>query len=260
VISTEQAGGIVEIFPTFPKDRVIVAPNGINVEIFKPQPKSLTDVITENTREIIWPAAPPSEDQCKQYTQMIIFCGKYAEWKRLAALLEAAAIYEKDYPNLVTLCAGGGQPADIEVSKKYADGLGLKNTFFIGGRPQPVLAELYTVAEVGCFPSFREPFGLVFVECMACKTPVIGANSGGPVDFVIPEVGTLVAEPAETACLSTVMAGVKTLGATLDKTIRQALTEDWKKVKGEACHKLAHDKFTVGFQVTNMFADAAKLP
>ena len=62
---------------------------------------------------------------------------------------------------------------------------------------------MYTVADLGCFPSFKEPFGLVFVECMACKTPVIGANSGGPKDFVAPEVGELVAEPPETKDLST---------------------------------------------------------
>merc|ERR1712032_1075559 len=56
--------------------------------------------------------------------------------------------------------------------------------YLMGARGQDQLAEIYTVAELGCFPSFKEPFGLVFVECMACKTPVVGANSGGPKDFV----------------------------------------------------------------------------
>merc|ERR1712186_273338 len=122
------------------------------------------------------------------------------------------------------------------------------------------LAEMYTVAELGCFPSFKEPFGLVFVECMACKTPVIGANSGGPKDFVTEEVGMLVAEPPETTDLSTVANGVKTLGATLAEAIGRALKEDWKSSKGEACIKLAHDKFTVGAQVSQMLIDAAALP
>merc|ERR1719282_464536 len=76
--------------------------------------------------------------------------------------------------------------------------LNLQNTFLLGARGQDVLAEVYTVANVGCFPSFKEPFGLVFVECMACRTPVIGVNSGGPKDFVTPDVGELVAEPPET--------------------------------------------------------------
>merc|ERR1711908_105888 len=126
--------------------------------------------------------------------------------------------------------------------KKLAEELGLKNTFLIGARGQDILAEIYTVASLGCFPSFKEPFGLVFVECMACKTPVIGANSGGPKDFVVPEVGELVTEPPETKDFSTVAEGVVTLGNTLAEAIGRAIKEDWKKTKSEACIKLAHDK------------------
>merc|ERR1712217_883738 len=116
-----------------------------------------------------------------------------------------------------------------------------------------------TVSNVGCFPSFKEPFGLVFVECMACKTPVIGCNSGGPKDFVSAPVGELVAEPPETTDLATVPAGVETLGKTLNEAITRCLNEDWKSSKGEACIKLAHDKFTVEAQVTKMLEDAKAL-
>merc|ERR1712217_259181 len=101
--------------------------------------------------------------------------------------------------------------------------------------------------------------GLVFVECMACKTPVIGANSGGPKDFVTKEVGELVAEPPETTDLATVPDGVETLGKTLNEAITRSLKEDWKASKGEACIKLAHDKFTVGAQVSKMLDDVKNL-
>merc|ERR1711879_38979 len=138
--------------------------------------------------------------------------------------------------------------------------LGLKSTFLLGARGQDQLAEMYTVANLGCFPSFKEPFGLVFVECMACKTPVIGANSGGPKDFVSTEVGELVTEPPETKDLSTVAEGIKTLSGTLAEAIGRSLKEDWKTSKAAACIKLAHDKFTVGAQVSKMLSDAAALP
>merc|ERR1711963_198726 len=146
------------------------------------------------------------------------------------------------------------------MGKALCEKLELKNTFLVGARGQDMLAEIYTVSNLGCFPSFREPFGLVFVECMACKTPVIGANSGGPKDFVIPEVGMLVAEPPETKDLSTVPLGVETLGKTLAEAISRALDEKWKEKKGEACIKLALDKFTVKTQVTNMLNDVEALP
>merc|ERR1712216_611469 len=67
VISQEQKGGIKEIFPMFPEDRVIVSPNGINIEVFKPQAKNLKDVLMENTREILWPAEAPSEEKIASY-------------------------------------------------------------------------------------------------------------------------------------------------------------------------------------------------
>ena len=38
---------------------------------------------------------------------------------------------------------------------------------------------------------------MVFIECMACGTPTIGANSGGPTEFVKPGQGVLVEEEAD---------------------------------------------------------------
>ena len=129
----------------------------------------------------------------------------------------------------------------------------------LGARTQDALAEICTVSALGCFPSLKEPFGLVFVECMACGCPVMGANSGGPKDFVSPEVGELVAEPAETTDLNTVPNGIATLGATLDEAIGRALTEDWKKSKRDACIKLVLDNYTVGAQVSKMLHDVKAL-
>merc|ERR1712217_40817 len=258
VISQEQKDGIKEIFPTFPQDRVIVAPNGINVEKFKPREKSLNTVMVEQTRNLVYPARLP-EAECAKYKRVIVFVGKAAEWKRQAALLHAMSEIEKKYPDVALLCAGTGPDKEMKKLTDLCGKLGLKNTFLIGATGQDQLAEMYTVADLGCFPSFKEPFGLVFVECMACKTPVIGANSGGPKDFVTNAVGELVPEPPETTDLATVPRGVETLGKTLDEAITRALNEDWKTKKAAACIKLAHDKFTVGAQVKQMLADAKRV-
>merc|ERR1711870_69505 len=219
----------------------------------------MKDVIVEQTREIVWPAEKPSEADCAKFTEVITFVGKAAEWKRQAALLHAAAQYEKTFPELVTLCVGTGPEEEMQKVKDIADKLGLKNTFLLGARGQDILAEIYTVSNLGVFPSFKEPFGLVFVECMACKTPVIGANSGGPKDFVTADVGELVAEPPETTDLATVSAGIETLAKTLNEAISRSLKENWKGSKADACIKLAHDRFTVGAQVDNMLKDVGKL-
>jgi len=255
VISNEQKEGIAEIFPSFPQGRVIVAPNGINVEKFRPREKTMAKVIHEQTREIIWPAQKPTEGDCKKFTKLVAFVGKAAEWKRQAALLHAASAYEKTFPDCVTLCVGTGPAEELQKLKDLCAKLELKNTYLLGPRDQDKLAEIYTVASVGCFPSFKEPFGLVFVECMACKTPVVGANSGGPKDFVTADVGELVKEPAETTDLATVPKGVETLGKTLNEALSRCLKDDWKSTKGDACIQLAHDRFTVQSQVKKMLAD-----
>merc|ERR1712137_1478857 len=166
---------------------------------------------------------------------------------------------EKKFPDVALLCAGTGPDKDMNLLKAQCEKLGLKNTFLIGARGQDQLAEMYTVAELGCFPSFKEPFGLVFVECMACKTPVIGANSGGPKDFVTADAGELVAEPPETTDLATVSAGIDTLARTLNEAVTRSIKENWKESKAAACIKLAHDRFTVGAQVDNMLKDVKKL-
>jgi glycosyltransferase involved in cell wall biosynthesis len=257
VISAEQKGGIQEIFPCFPQDRVIVAPNGINVEKFKPRAKDMATVITEQTKELLWPEAAPDPSKFKK---MVCFVGKAAEWKRQAALLKAAAIYEATFPDLITLCVGTGPEEELKKLKYLCAELKLKQTYLLGARGQDILAEIYTVTNVGVFPSFKEPFGLVFVECMACRAPVIGANSGGPKDFVSEPVGELVAEPPETTDLATVPLGIDTLSKTLAETITRCINEDWKTKKADACIKLAHDRFTVGAQVNDMLANVAKLP
>merc|ERR1711870_125844 len=221
--------------------------------------KTFSEVLTEQTKTILWPAAPSADDLAK-YKKMVVFVGKAAEWKRQAALLNAMTILEKEFPDLCLLCAGTGPEGELDKLKKLCEELGLKSTFLLGARGQDQLAEMYTVANLGCFPSFREPFGLVFVECMACKTPVIGAKSGGPKGFVSSSVGELVPEPPETQDLNTVPLGVKTLGKSLAGAITRALDENWKDKKGPACLQLALDKFSVKTQVTKMLADVKALP
>merc|ERR1712199_44010 len=156
--------------------------------------------------------------------------------------------YEKDFPNLITLCVGTGPEEELKKITDLCAELQLKNTYILGARGQDILAEIYTVSNLGCFPSYKEPFGLVFVECMACRTPVIGANSGGPKDFVSADVGELVAEPPETTDLATVPNGIETLSKTLNEAIQRSLKEDWKTKQADACLKLALDRFTVGAQ------------
>uniref|UniRef100_A0A0A9XGQ1 Putative glycosyltransferase ypjH n=1 Tax=Lygus hesperus TaxID=30085 RepID=A0A0A9XGQ1_LYGHE len=100
---------------------------------------------------------------------------------------------------------------------------------------------MYTVADLGLFPSKDEPFGLVFIECMACGTPVIGAKSGGPLDFVTEDVGTLIDEGTNDEVSKRVY-----------EAVIRALNEDWKTSKGSKCKEYAMSKFSLNAQAETM--------
>jgi len=193
-------------------------------------PTAGTSASAPAAKPVKGPAIPGSK-----YSKMVLFVGKFADWKRLDAVLQSAKVYEESDPQIVTVIAGTGGPKDILKYHSMAyETLGLKNTYFVGSMNQKQLRELCTVADIGVFPSKKEPFGMVFIECMACGTPVIGAASGGPLSFVTEEVGTLVPESADIASFSKVLC----------KTIMQALQEDWKTEKKAACLELV-EAFTM---------------
>jgi glycosyltransferase involved in cell wall biosynthesis len=59
--------------------------------------------------------------------------------------------------------------------------------------PREEIITLYTHASVFVCPSVYEPFGIINLEAMACKTPVVASAVGGIKEVVIPgETGLLV--------------------------------------------------------------------
>jgi glycosyltransferase involved in cell wall biosynthesis len=245
-ISLEQVDAFLDVFPEFPRERVVLSPNGYNQDVFRP----LSDGV-DRAEVLAGFRTVPLADSAAQpqpvapadgFDAVVAFCGKFADWKRLDVLLRAAAIYEQYDTRILTLVIGSGPPEAQREIADLADALHLRRTYFLGPRPQPELAQLFGCADVGCFPSYREPFGLVFVECMACATPVIGADSGGPRDFVTPQVGRLVPETDDKSALA----------ASLADTIGAAIREDWKRSRGPVAADYARTHFSVTGQVARL--------
>ncbi len=257
-ISNQQIDALGDVFPEFPRNRVLLSPNGYNQDVFHVarEPRDLyrdrNEVLAEFTTR-------PHEGSSRRadpvatdggFDDVVVFCGKFADWKRLDVLLRAAAIYENAGRKVATVIVGSGP---LEEQKRMQDlafnELGLRYAYFVGPKPQPELAVLYNTADVGCFPSHKEPFGLVFIECMACGTPVIGANSGGPRDFVRSSVGTLVDETDDEAALA----------RSLADAVTTALTEGWKKTKGQTAAAYAASEFSVRQQCADLLAGVDRL-
>jgi len=234
----------LDCFPSYPKDYCVFSRIGVNQSIFCPKGTKIAD-LEKHIR---------AEDKPKLagIKRAVTFVGKFADWKRLDVVLYAAAVYEKTFPDLVTAIVGSGPPEAVALYEGMAQKLGLQRTLFLGAKQQAALAELFSLSEVGMFPSYKEPFGMVFIECMACGTPCIGAKSGGPIEFVKEEQGVLIDEEDDWRSEE----GAKRLGARLAGTVAQALNEDWKgKTKGPTCMPFVRDNYSTFAQCMTMLSD-----
>lgn len=166
VISEEQKKEFARLFPQ-DKDRVVLLENGYDPKTF---------YMDRNVdRDEVLPA------EQADYDNMVLFVGKFADFKGIDALLNATKIYEEEMKSknkkIETLIVGSG--VLDEKLRKQADELGLKNIHFLGRKNHTEIRQLQNLATVSLIPSRNEPFGLVVIEGTACGHPVIATNAGG---------------------------------------------------------------------------------
>jgi glycosyltransferase involved in cell wall biosynthesis len=251
-ISNEEKENFMRLFPKYDEENIVVSGNGYNTDIFKRFDKRPS---LGNALEGIVSAVDGKPlEGLERFDKSVIFTGKYADWKRLKQFLDATSKYEKALKennglNVATIIAGTGPDEKTRnFYYSHAKSLGLKNTFFIGSQDQQTLAKINNAVDLGVFPSKKEPFGLVFIEAMASGTPVIGANSGGPMDFVNEEVGYLIPETDND----------EVLAENISNTVKTALIEDWKTTKGPIAAKYALENFTPEAQCKQILDEVSK--
>lgn len=155
-------------------EKVHLVRNGYDPTVFYPDESSVAEVLTRF-------------DIDGDYDDIVSFAGKFAHFKGIDILLNAAALYERD--RVATIIAGDGELFGEMTA--LAKELGLRHVHFVHNQPHDVLRHLYSWATVSLLTSRNEPFGLVAIEALACGAPVIASDEGGPLDIITPEVGLL---------------------------------------------------------------------
>ena len=126
----------------------------------------------------------------------ILFVGRISRQKGILHLLNAIEYLPEDID--VVLCAG---KADTEkLLKKVKEKVKThKNIIWINEMiSRKEIIELYSQASVFVCPSIYEPFGIINLEAMACKTPVVASSVGGIKEVVVNgETGFLITAGAE---------------------------------------------------------------
>lgn len=114
------------------------------------------------------------ENKSKYASKNILFVGVDWERKGGPVLLK---VFEKvlQQHNDASLTIVGCNPP----------GINLPNCIVVGQIQADKLAEYYNKAAVFCLPTLREPFGIVFIEAMHYKLPIVANNIGSVSDMVI---------------------------------------------------------------------------
>lgn len=109
-------------------------------------------------------------------------------WKGQRELLRAFALVQQQLTN-VRLLIVGADAQEVEGTsfsaelKTLARTLGVEqNVIFTG--PRSDVPRVMAACDLFTMPSFEEPFGLVFLEAMAMKKPVIALDNGGTPEVV----------------------------------------------------------------------------
>src|SRR6202171_611171 len=170
---------VLDCYPAVDPDRIHVIHNGIDPEIYRPQPSPET-----LARFGIDPSRP-----------FALFNGRITKQKGLPLLLAAALKLDPQY-QLVLVASSPDTP---EIAAEVAGLAGRVSSergnviwidHFISRED---LIHLHSHAAVFVCPSIYEPFGLVILEAMACETPVVASRVGGIPEIVVEgETGYLV--------------------------------------------------------------------
>ena len=128
----------------------------------------------------------------RQKDRAIVSVGRLTKFKRIDFLLQVFAGVLKVHTDLIYHIVGTGE--DEAFLRKLAMRLGGESrVVFHGAVDGPTLAGLYQRASLFLHGSVGEPFGMAPLEAIACGTPVVAHESGGPKEFVSEDCGRLIA-------------------------------------------------------------------
>jgi glycosyltransferase involved in cell wall biosynthesis len=150
-----------------PEDKVVMVPNGVNAEVYTRS--------GEDLREFRSKFALPEE-------KIVLFVGRLVYEKGVHVLVNAAPkVLEK--VNAKFIIVGNGYMK--EQLSGLVKNMGLTHkVLFTGFVDDETLRKLQRCADVSVVPSLFEPFGIVALEAMAAKSPVVVSDTGGLSEIV----------------------------------------------------------------------------
>lgn len=199
-----------------PMDKIDVIPNGVKADRF-----ARWDGVDLSRFRSVY--APPGE-------QIIFYVGRVVQEKGLQVLVEAVPLVLAENPAAKFVIAGTGALLGDLRSRAWELGVGEK-VLFTGFIPDDDRDRLYKVASCAVFPSLYEPFGIVALEAMAAKTPVVVSLVGGLQEVV---------QHGETG-ITVYPDNVESLAWGINHTLARP---DWAAQRAENAYKMVLQQYT----------------
>jgi glycogen(starch) synthase len=194
-----------------PDDKLVMVPNGVNVQVYE-------DVRKQDLASFRSAFALPEE-------KLVLFVGRLVYEKGAHVLINSIPrVLEK--VNAKFVIVGSGYMKDQLSNIVRSMGLEHK-VLFTGFIDEVSLLKLQCCADVSVVPSLFEPFGIVALEAMAAKSPVVVSDTGGLGEIVDHDVTGVKVYPNNTESLAWGVTKVL-----LDEKYRNSLRENaYKKIQ-----------------------------
>jgi glycosyltransferase involved in cell wall biosynthesis len=161
----------------YPADKIEVVYNGCDPEKYDPSKVNKKKI--EELRE---------RYKIKEDEKVILFVGRLVAVKGVYNLLSAMLQVLKEYPHVKLIILGKGEQYDDLVAYSQVNKISEKVVIRSEWVSEEERIAHYAMADVCVFPSISEPFGIVSLEAMSMKKPVVVGASGinGLKEQVIP--------------------------------------------------------------------------
>jgi len=178
IIANSKAGIKYHLKHQFPKEKMMIIPNGIDTERFYPdyeRGKKLRRELGINENE-----------------KLIGLVARLDPMKDHITFLKAAGLLAKEMDNVRFVCVGDG-PLDYQKKlDKLSEEIGLANRIhWLGSREN--MLEVYNMLDILTSSSFGEGFSNVIGEAMACGVPAVVTDVGDS-SWIVEDTG-IVVEP-----------------------------------------------------------------
>jgi len=166
-----------------PLKRITVVPNGINLSLY------------ENL-----PSKKYFRNKFKINGHIILFVGQPRRRKGPEYLIKAMPKIIKAYDDAILIFVGYRKNLELEILVKKMKLE--KNVKFLGFLSEKDKISAYRSADVFCLPTNYEGFGIVFIEAMACGTPIVTTDTPGIKEIVVPHRNGILVPPRNSGKLA----------------------------------------------------------